>query len=145
VARAALIATILAFLGLYAIAYAAPWTTSHTAVGRVNAAPDTDGDGLWDPVDPDDDNDGICDPGVVDPSCTGSDNCRLVYNPSQTDTDDDGIGDACESGAPVGGIADLPDVSDSSSRNYVALAALSATALLALTAAGWYARRPWGR
>ncbi len=41
---------------------------------------------------------------------------------------------------PVGGIAVLPDVSDSSGRSYMAGAALAA-ALLALTAGGWYARR----
>jgi len=42
---------------------------------------------------------------------------------------------------PVGGLAELPDVSDSSGRNYIALAALAAAATLALTAGGWYARR----
>lgn len=36
---------------------------------------------------------------------------------------------------PVGGIAELPDVSDSSAPNYIALAALAA-----LTAGAWYAR-----
>jgi hypothetical protein len=43
---------------------------------------------------------------------------------------------------PVGGIAELPDVSDSAGRNYVALAALAAAALVAITAGAWYARRP---
>ena len=43
--------------------------------------------------------------------------------------------------APVGGIAALPDASDSAGRNYVALAALAAAALGALGAGGWYARR----
>lgn len=42
---------------------------------------------------------------------------------------------------PVGGIAVLPDVSDSSGRSYVALAALAAAALVALSTGGWYARR----
>ena len=42
---------------------------------------------------------------------------------------------------PVGGIAVLPDVSDSSARNYVALAGLAAAALVALTTGAWYARR----
>lgn len=45
---------------------------------------------------------------------------------------------------PVGGIAQLPDVAgdpDSSGRNYVVLASLSAAGLLALTAGAWYARR----
>jgi len=44
---------------------------------------------------------------------------------------------------PVGGIAELPDVSGSSGPNHIALAGGLATALLALTAGGWYARRRW--
>jgi hypothetical protein len=44
---------------------------------------------------------------------------------------------------PVGGIAELPDVSDSAGRNYIALAGLAAAALFALGAGGWYARRRW--
>jgi len=42
---------------------------------------------------------------------------------------------------PVGGIAELPDVSDSSARNHVALTGLAAAALVALTTGAWYARR----
>ena len=42
---------------------------------------------------------------------------------------------------PVGGIAELPDAPDSSSRNYVALAGLAAAALFALSAGAWYAGR----
>jgi hypothetical protein len=45
--------------------------------------------------------------------------------------------------AATGGIAELPAVSDSSGRNYVALAGLAAAALVALGAGGWYARRRW--
>ena len=45
----------------------------------------------------------------------------------------------------VGGIALLPDVSDSLASNYVALAALAALALVALTAGAWYASRRWLR
>jgi len=45
---------------------------------------------------------------------------------------------------PVGGIAELADVSDSSGHNYVALAGGLAAAALALTAGTWYARRRWG-
>jgi hypothetical protein len=45
-------------------------------------------------------------------------------------------------GAPVGGIAQLPDASDSSGLNHIALAGLAA-ALVALSAGAWYARRRW--
>jgi Tol biopolymer transport system component len=43
----------------------------------------------------------------------------------------------------VGGTAQLPDVSDSSGLNYIAVAGLAAAAMLALTAGAWYARRRW--
>jgi len=46
-------------------------------------------------------------------------------------------------GSPVGGIAELPEVSGSSGRSYVALAGLAAAALVALGTGGWYARRRW--
>jgi hypothetical protein len=53
------------------------------------------------------------------------------------------LGPETTPGPPVGGIAELPDASDSSGRNYVALAALAAAVLLALTAGAWHARRRW--
>jgi subtilisin family serine protease len=43
--------------------------------------------------------------------------------------------------AAVGGVAELPGVSDSSDRDYIALAGLAALALVAFTAGAWYARR----
>lgn len=46
---------------------------------------------------------------------------------------------------PVGGMAELPNVSDSSGRSYAALAALATAAAIALAASGWYARRRWMR
>jgi hypothetical protein len=45
--------------------------------------------------------------------------------------------------APVGGIAELPDVSESAACGYAALAGLAAAALVALSAGAWYARRRW--
>lgn len=46
---------------------------------------------------------------------------------------------------PVGGIAELPDVSGSSAASYLAPAGFAAAALLALTTGGWYVRRRFGR
>jgi hypothetical protein len=43
--------------------------------------------------------------------------------------------------APVGGVAELPDVTESAARNYVALAGLAAAALAALATGAWYAVR----
>ena len=43
--------------------------------------------------------------------------------------------------APVGGMAELPDASDSGERSYIALAAVAAAALVAVSAGGWYVRR----
>jgi hypothetical protein len=44
----------------------------------------------------DDDCDGICNKGEHVSRCIGSDNCPDVYNPSQTDSDNDTLGDVCD-------------------------------------------------
>jgi len=83
-------------------------------------------------------------------SCSGSQACLATA--SGTDNahvaDCDGLDDyatkvCCYAGAdmPVGGTAQLPDVSGSSGRNYIALAGLAAGALVALTAGAWYVRK----
>jgi hypothetical protein len=54
-------------------------------------------------------------------------------------------GAALPTPVPVGGIAELPEVSGSSGPNYVVLAGLAAAVVAALGAGAWYARRRWGR
>jgi len=51
------------------------------------------------------------------------------------------LGPETTPGPPVGGLAELPDASDSLATNYVALVGLAVAALVALGAGGWYARR----
>ena len=63
------------------------------ADGRVDEGfPDSDGDAIADCVDQDDDNDGVID---------GSDNCPVVSNLNQADTDADAIGNACDGNGPI--------------------------------------------
>jgi hypothetical protein len=73
---------------------------------------DTDGDGInngdevklgTDPLDPDTDGDGICDgnatiDGICTPGPEGGDNCPLVFNAGQTNSDSFSAGDDCQCG-----------------------------------------------
>jgi hypothetical protein len=97
---------------------------------------DADYDGIGDACDQDDWND---DGDTTDPGePTGFD-----VNTPDGDYATTWITSEATINAPVGGLAELPNVSDSSSRNYIALAGLAAVALVALSAGAWYARRRW--
>jgi len=61
--------------------------------------PDTDGDGVADCVDPDIDGDGVL---------NEDDNCPLVWNPQQEDTNGNGVGDACDTPAVPTVLASAP-------------------------------------
>jgi hypothetical protein len=65
------------------------------------------------------------------------------HPPEQPPPCDTGVLDWTASSS-VGGIAELPDVSDPSAGSYLALAGLAAAAC-ALAAGGWYVRRRWLR
>ncbi len=64
---------------------------------------DTDEDGQADCVDEDDDGDGVFD---------GVDNCPLVSNPTQKDSDADGFGDDCDFGCWLSGAGEWEDDCD---------------------------------
>src|SRR3989338_1546331 len=75
---------------------------------------DSDGDKITDACDPDDDNDGVSD---------SKDNCKLVINKDQKDTNGNGVGDACDdsSDKDKDGVLDdtdnCPDVDNNDQKN----------------------------
>ena len=69
-------------------------------VARLTGVTDIDGDGIIDPVDPDDDNDSLED---------AVDNCPMVANLNQLNTDRDPYGDACDTDDDNDGVPDTSD------------------------------------
>jgi len=98
------------------------WAHSVTVYSGKGLWTDTDGDGQNDAIDPDDDNDGTLDADdffpldgalIGDHDVDGvddtSDNCLLLANASQLDTDGDGEGDACDDNDDSDAVPDLND------------------------------------
>gem|GEM_PF-3324296 len=79
------------------IALAIGGSSGSLAIMLNQGPPDSDGDGIVDPLDPctDSDQDGWGDAGFPQNNCL-TDNCPYTPNPSQADSDVDSVGDACD-------------------------------------------------
>src|SRR4029077_41473 len=73
-------------------------TASGLALINEGTLPDADHDGIPDKFDPctDTDGHGFGEPGFQGNACP-QDNCPSVFNPTQQDSDEDGLGDSCDS------------------------------------------------
>ena len=144
----------------------ASWKMGGGCIEQANPLPDTDGEYLWSCARPTGVNgDGVLVRVTLQAIASGSSDltlCKINGDcPNASDSDgtnhfypevlvDDPpgdmrvvVGDLCPS--PVGGIAELPDVSDSAASNHIALAGLVALGVVSVSAGAWYASRRWLR
>ena len=103
-------------IGILVISVAIEPSTNFSAETTQDIFLDWDGDGCWMFEDHDDDGDGF-EEGPVNGSIsqwwlyTPGDNCVIVSNPDQIDTDEDGRGDECDDDDDNDGVVDSEDAS----------------------------------